>query len=244
MIAITIEYKPFGFFRRRKLNTGLPEQWSEMTPKQIAAIPQIQKGKIDDSKLLQIFLGIKRSIAKQIGSYQKYCILRNLKYIAKPEPVGTFKIKKIVGFKAPGDHLEGITFGAFMFGDTYYQYYLDGKKGDLNRFIACFYYNRHGFDDKNRERNARIIGLVDLSIREAIAINYALIREWLAKAHPYVFQKIDVRQKHKKFSGWVGVFDGLVQNDFGNQDKYALFPVSTVLRHLNNLLKEQYKNGS
>jgi hypothetical protein len=243
MIAITIEYKPFGFFRRRKLNTGLPEQWSEMTPKQIAAIPRIQSGKIDDSKLLQIFLGIKRSIAKRVGSYQKYCILRNLKYIAKPEPVGTFKIKKIVGFKAPGDHLEGITFGAFIFGDTYYQNYIAGRKEDLNRFIACFYYSWLGFNDKKIERNARIIGLVDLSIREAIAINYALIREYLAKAYPYVFQKAE-KNKLNKSQGWVAVFDRLVQNDFGNQDKYALFPVSTVLRHLNNLLKEQYKNGS
>ena len=243
MLAITIEYKPFGFFRRRKLNTWLPEQWREMTPKQIAAIPRIQNGKIDDSKLLQIFLGIKRSIAKRIGSYQKYCILRNLKYIAKSEPVGTFKIKKIVGFKPPGDHLEGITFGAFIFGDTYYQDYIAGKKEDLNRFIACFYYCWLGFNDKKIERNARIIGLGDLSTREAIAINYALIREYLAKAYPHVFQKAE-KNKLNKSRGWVAVFDRLVQNDFGNQDKYALFPVSTVFRHLNNLLKEQYKNGS
>jgi hypothetical protein len=60
--------------------------------------------------------------------------------------------------------------------------------------------------------------------------------------YPYVFQKVE-SSKADASAGWVGVFDSLVKNDFGNQDKYAQFPVHTVLRRLNNLLIEFYKNG-
>jgi hypothetical protein len=243
MIAITVEYKPFGFLWRRRIETKLPARWSEMTRRQIVAIPEMQRGKLDDSKLLQIFLGIKKSVANRIGNYQKYCILRNLKYIREPEAISMFIIKKIIGFKAPGNKLKGITFGAFIFGDTYYQNYIAGKKEDLNRFIACFYYNKLGFKEKNIEMNAQLIGLIDLPTREAIAINYGLIREWLALAYPYVFRKAEEGKKHKSFTGWVGVFDAVVGDDIVNEDKYAEKPLSIILRYLNHKTKEYCKNG-
>lgn len=243
MIAVTVRYKPFGFFWERTLEKRLPARWSEMTSQQIAAIPHLQRGTIDEFKLLHIFLGIKKSIAKRIDSYQRYCILRNLKYIKEPEPLGKFVIKRLVGFKAPEDQLKNITFGAFIFGDTYYQNYICGKNDDLNRFIACFYYNRFGFREKNIEVNARIIGLTDIAVREAVAINYALIREWLAKAYPYVFQKAEEGQKQAKSNGWVGVFDAVVGDDLVNQEKYSEKPLSMILRFLNRKTKEYYKNG-
>lgn len=244
MIAITIEYKPLGFLWRKRMETRLPSRWSEMTPKQIAAIPYLRRDMLDDSKLLQIFLRISKSIARRIDSYQKYCILQNLKYIKEPEPFGNFIIKKIAGFYAPGDQLKGVTFGAFIFGDTYYQNYFSGKRGDLNRFIACYYCDKNGFDDKTIEEHARLISLIDLATREATAINYGLIREWLAKAYPYVFQKAEAGQKHEKSNGWVGVFDAVVGEDIVNQEKYAEKPLSGMLRYLNRKTKEYYKNGS
>jgi hypothetical protein len=243
MTGITLEYKPFGFLWRRKIEAKMPESWSEMTAKQIIAIPVFNRGALDDFKLLHIFLGIRRSIAKRIDSYQRFCIIRNLKFIARPEPIGYFIIKKIIGFKAPGKYLKGITFGAFIFGDTYYQNYIEGKAEDLDRFIACFYYNRFGFKDKDIDRNARIIRLDDISKRQAIAVNYGLIREWLAQSYPYVFQKAEEGQKTDNTKGWVTVFDAVVGDDIVNQEKYAEKPLSHMLRYLNRKTKESYKNG-
>jgi hypothetical protein len=154
-----------------------------------------------------------------------------------------FVIKKILYFKAPANQLKNITFGAFIFGDTYYQNYISGKKEDLNRFIACFYYNKSGFKEKDIELNARIISLADISVREAIAINYALIREWLAKAYPFVFQKAESGKKQEKSTGWVGVFDAIVGDDIANQEKYEEKPLSSILRYLNRKTKEYCKNG-
>jgi hypothetical protein len=241
MIAITLEYRPLGFLWRRKLNKHMPARWSEMTARQMIAIPELTHGTIDDFKLLQIFIGIKKSIAKRLGGYQRFCLLQNLKYIKDLEPLSNFVINRIFGFHAPKNRLKDVSFGAFIFGDTYYQNYVSGKKEDLNKFIACFYYSRLGFKEKNIEINARLIGLSDILVREAVAVNYGLIREWLAKAYPYVFQKAEHSNKRSK--GWVGVFDMLVKDDLANQDKWSKLPVSTVLRNLNLKIEDYLKNG-
>jgi hypothetical protein len=244
MIPVTLEYKLLGFLWRKRLETQLPARWSEMNARQIVAIPDLQRGKLDESKLLEIFLGIKRNIARRIDSYQKFCILRYLKYISEPEPLGNFVIKSIDIFHAPENNLKGVTFGAFIFGDTYYQNYLNGRKEDLNRFIACYYTISGKFYDQMVEEHALIIKETDLATREAIAINYALIREWLAKAYPYVFRKAEEGKKHEKFKGWVEVFDNVVGDDIVNADKVAKTPLSMMLRHLNRKTKQFYKNGS
>jgi hypothetical protein len=243
MTGITIEYKPFGFLWRKRIEAKMPESWSEMSARQIVAIPDLNRGALDEFKLLRIFLGIKRSIAKRIDSYQRFCIIRNIKFIAKPEPIDHFIIKKILVFRAPGKYLKGITFGAFMFGDTYYQNYMQGKAEDLDRFIACFYYNRFGFKDKDIDTSARLIGIADVSMRQAIAINYGLIREWLAQLYPYVFQKAEEGQKADNSKGWVAVFDVIVGDDIVNSEKWMEKPLSEVLRYLNRKTKESYKNG-
>lgn len=245
MIQVALEYRPIEFIPwMRRIETHFPARWSEMNAEQIAAIPDLQRGRIDDSKLLHIFLGVKLSVARRVGSFQKFCILRHLKYIQNPEPIGYFVIKKLGWFKAPANNLKGVTFGTFVFGDTYYQNYSAGKKSDLNRFIACYYTGKKGFDEKLIEQNAKIISTFPLAKREAIAINYGLVREWLGQAYPYVFQKTEPGQKTDKSAGWVNVFDAVVGDDIGNQDKYAQLPVSTVLRYLNNRTKNFYKYGS
>jgi hypothetical protein len=244
MIPVTIEYKPLGFLWRKRIETKLPARWSEMNARQIVAVPHLQRGTLDESRLLEIYLGIKRKIARRIDSYQKFCILRNLKYISEPEPLGSFVIKTIAGFNGPENNLKGVTFGAFIFGDTYYQNYISGKKDDLNKFIACFYTSQGKFDDKLIEINARIISERDMATREAIAINYALIREWMAKAYPYVFQKAGEGRKREKSKGWVVVFDNVVGDDIVNEEKYAEKPLSSMLRYLNRKTKEYYKHGS
>lgn len=243
MIVITIEYKPFGLLKHKRFDAMLPSGWGEMTPDQLTTIPDLRRGVLDESKLLQIFLGIKRAIAERIDSYQKFCILKNLNYIEKPEPFGSFIIKKLLWYRAPAPMLKDLTFGAFIYGDTYYQNYINGDKYDLDRFIACFYYDKKGFNEKLIENHATIIRAADLKTREAIAINYVLIREWLATTYPYVFQKAAAGIKPGKYTGWVGVFDSVVGDDIANHEKYAASPLSLILRYLNNKTKEYYKNG-
>jgi hypothetical protein len=244
MIPIAIEYKPFALFPgKRRMEVKLPARWSELSQEQIIAIPELNRGRINEQRLLQIFLGIKKSIAKRIDSYQAHCILRNIKYIQETEAIATFLVQDIAGLTAPHPQLRGITFGAFIYGDTYFQNYMNGKRDDLNRFIACFYYDRKGFDEKLIEPRAKMLRVTDIARREAIAMNYGLIREWLARAYPYVFQKPEPGEKVKKGKGWVAVFDMVVGEDIANSDTYAQKPVNEILRYINRKMKEFYKNG-
>lgn len=243
MIVITIEYKLLGFLWKRRLKTSLPGKWDELTSAQMTAIPLMRRGLIGDKKQLQIFLGIKWRIAKRIDSYQCYCILKNLDYLLKYEPVSHFIIKNIDWFNAPGNNLKGINFGAFIFGDTHYQNYISGKESDLDRFIACYYYDKSGFNENKIEENARLIRLNGIAIREAIAMNYGLIREWLAERNPYVFQKPVPGEAQQSSAGWLKVFDRVVGKDIVRQHEYALLPATEVLRYLNNVTEEFYRNG-
>ena len=137
--------------------------------------------------------------------------------------------------------LKDVTFGQFIFADSYYQSYLNGNTADLNRFIACLYTTKKGFSEKTIDHNALIIKSCDVRKREAIGINYALIREWLAAEYPYVFQHSTTSTKN---TGWVAVFDYLVGDDIANHQQYANSPLSLVLRKLNHKTKESYRHGS
>jgi hypothetical protein len=207
-------------------------------------VPDLQRGRLPEVKALSIYLGLRRKIAARLDSYQRYSILKGLKYISEPEPIGNFIIKSIGGLKAPGDKLEGVVFGAFIFAESYFDSYQRGKKSDLDKFIACYYTTDGKFNQKEIEKNALMIeATIPFSTREAIAINYALVREWLSKCYPNIFVKAEAGEKQKGLRGWVQVFDKLVENDLANEDKYAQLPVHTVLRYINNRTKEYYKNG-
>lgn len=245
MIAVDISYRPFDILRwTRTINAKLPARWSELTQEQMARVPDLQSEKLDDDKAIALFLGVHRAIARKLDSYHKFCILRNLKYLFSIEPLDKFLIKEISGLRAPDDRLRGVTFGAFIFADSYFDSYLHGKKEDLDKFIASLYTGECGFSEKLIEVNAGIIRKESRFLREAIGVNYALIREWLARVYPNCFEKPEPGSKKKNQKGWVAVFDAVVGNDIVNQDRYALLPVNQVLRYLNERTKNYYKNGS
>jgi len=244
MIPVRVEYQPFLFLPwTRHREYKLPARWSELTAEQISSIPDLKRGKLPDGKILQIYLGVDRKIAGLLDSYQKYSIVRQLRFVNEAEPYGVFIIPEIAGLKAPGEKLRGVTFGAFIFGDTYYQNYISGKRNDLNKFIASFYTGKEGLDDNMIEANAEKISKVKIEVREAIAINYGLIREWLAKAYPYVFEKAEANNNNQTFKGWIDVYDMLVAENIADHDKISNTPASTVLRILNYRRKQYLKNG-
>lgn len=245
MIPVTIEYRPLPFIpHTRHLETMLPARWSELTTDQFMSVPDLLRDKLDETKQISIFLHVSAKIASRMDNYQKYCILRNLKYVAKPEALDSFYIPEICGLKAPGPKLYGVTWAAFIFGDTYFQNYQNGDKKALDKFIACYYLPESGFNSNLIESNATLIRNTPNLLREAVAINYGLIRNWLAKSYPWCFEKNEEGKKPSRQAGWVEVHDRLVGADIANGDRYLALPVSTVLRFLNTTLKDYHRNGS
>jgi len=244
MIPVVIEYKPIPFLGfKRRIETTLPAHWSELTPEQLILIPSVFNDTISETHILQVFLNIRWSIARRLDSYYRYCLIRNLKYLNELDRCDRFIIPNIGRYKAPEPRLKGVTFGAFIFGDTYFQNYMEGKKADLDKFIACYYLDGTFKDNEIDVRAARL-SRESIELREAIILNYKLIREWLAESYPYVFQKPDSKDKKTSKGSWVKVFDMVVGDDIVNQERYAEQPLSIILRYLNQKAKEHLKGKS
>jgi hypothetical protein len=75
-----------------------------------------------------------------------------------------------------------------------------------------------------------------------------MVREWLAKRYTYLFMR-EKSSRVKKIGGnnkadnWLPILDALIANDLANAEKYEQLPMHTVLRKLNNQIKEGYKHG-
>jgi hypothetical protein len=241
MITIVFQYRPVPFIPfLRKRDIAFPSSWNELTPQQLENINLVLQPGHDERKIMRLFLGIGSLFARRLDSFQRFCILRQLRFLNSIDICDRFIIPRIGKLRAPEARLKNVTFGAFIFGDTYFQNYLEGKKEDLDRFIAC-YYTRGEFSENNIERNALMVSGESIEKREAIALNYRLIREWLARSYEYVFQKADEKKKEKS-KGWIGVFDAVVGDDIVHQDDYARQPLSQILRYLDHKTKEYYKN--
>ena len=261
MLEIDLKFKPFPlFFRKKHLKAKLPISWNELTGKQLIGVASWRRGLLTITKGLRIFLKINQNIARQIPIDQALEIIRNLKFLEKPEPVDNFKIKKIHWFEAPAPKLKDVPFLAFKLGYIYYQDYiicLNSTSVDfvtkrniyLNKFIACFYfknnlffnYDKKGFDAAKIGHNARLIGVNNRITREAIAVNYDLILEWLGEAYPYAFHAADEKRKLINSSNQAEALGSLVEDYKIYNNYYAMRPVTEVMKAINDKVKEDYK---
>lgn len=241
MTEIAVQYRPVNFlpFTRRR-NFFMPAKWSELNDLQLESISLAWDPKADQNKLIGLFLGVSKIFVRKLDEYQKFCILRQLRYLNSVDICDKFIIQRIGKLKAPERYLKNVTFGQFVFGDTYFQNYIDGRRKDLDRFIAC-YYTRGKFSEKNIEKDAAIIARENIDKREAIVLNYRLVREWLARRYRNVFEKAEAGKKKDKTNGWVGVFDAIVGDNITDTDRYADAPLSQVLRYLDAKIVEYQK---
>lgn len=248
MISVNIEYYPYWSLRKKRLiRASFPSSWRELTAEQLCVVRDVSNNSIPEEKVLQIFLGIRKRLVSALSAWQRFNILRCLYFLDKVEAVESFIIPRLGRFVAPKPRLAGVTFGQFVFADTYYFSYIQGAKDDLNRLIASFYLDGT-FDEYKIEANAKIISSFPLKTREAIALNYSLIREWLAQQYIYVFEKPDdeemaKNQGKKRQAEWVKIFDNVVGDDVVNADLYAKMELSTAMRYMDRKIKELYKHG-
>jgi hypothetical protein len=196
-----------------------------------------------EDHILGLFLGLKRSLIRRMDEYQKFSIVRQLKALNSSTFCDRFILPELGRLKAPQARLKGVTFGAFVFGDTYFESFCNGRMEDLERFIACYYLDGE-FNDDGIEERAKLIRRMPYETRMAVFQNYALIREWLARSYPYVFRKGDGKKKKQNNGGWVAVFDVLCGDSPEKYKEIEKMPLSQALRFLNRRTKEYERYGS
>jgi hypothetical protein len=259
MLKININYKPFWMFSGiKQLQANLPIRWSELTEKQFLAVPLFHKGLLTDLAILKVFLNLRTRAAKGVTADQLNSIKMYLKFTEEPEPLTYFVIKKALWFNAPEPQLNNVPFRAFILGLGFYQNYLKGRRHDLDRLIACFYFKKSAFfnpqkyiksskvinpaltdfDESLIDHDATIIRAENIMKREAISINFDMILEWIGPKYTYVFHESEKIMNLDKTISQPTSLEKIIF-DFNIDIKdYQNRPVCEVLGIMNERLRE------
>ncbi|MFY9150831.1 MAG: hypothetical protein WAO52_02365 [Prolixibacteraceae bacterium] len=267
MKSITIKYRPVFWFPAYRTVTGnFPQNWGEIGADQLLAIVSLGRSRISEHQFLSSLSGIKTRILKRMDEYQIFKLSELLEFISDRNPHHEFIIRKLsvshhLLLYAPSPKLKGVTFGQFIFADTYFANYQESQKEeDLNKFIASLYLGQNEkFEERLIQQRFESIGKLDLNMRQAIVLNYQLIHEWLALAYPLIFQKqeqvinkIDrhpelvsgsVQNSQSSTNSWIKIFQNFVGDDILHDDQWAAKPVNTIFAYMTRKYKENARKG-
>jgi hypothetical protein len=262
MRKVTIEYQPFRWFKYTRFVKGnFPSDWSETSPKQLIAIASLLKQSISDVHFLSIMTGLSKRTINKLDAWQRFQLIELFDSFRSNQPYNEFIIPKLdckgTVLCAPKPKLKGVTFGQFIFLDTYFGNYQQSRdKTDLNKFIASAYLPfGQQFTEPLIDAHHQWVAKTELLSREAIVINYYLIRDWLCEVYPLVFQRKTEQQikedetkirnniplKNRDQNSWIKVFESLVGDDIINGDNYANLPLHNVLQYLTSQIKKNLK---
>lgn len=246
MEVIRVIYKPSRLLKRtREITRKIPDRWTEASAGDLMAIARYQCQYTNNSRFISEFIGIPARITRFISEFELWSIAQRIKLLDRDDPLDTMMISKIKADKllltAPRQRLKGVTFGNFIFFDNYYTDFTYGDRAALDKMIAYLYSCEK---DLPVDEICDQLKMADYATKYAIYINYRMVREWIGLRYTYVFVKDKPVKKGKtKRDNWLPVLDSIIADDLANSEKYEQLPMHTVLRMLNNKIKEGYKRG-
>lgn len=273
MKPVTITYRPISFIPAyRTVSGSFPQNWGEVSAKQLIAVACGYKNRISDLAFLKTMSGLPIRVLKRTDDYERFKLMEQLEFISDRRAFHEFIIQEIRLSKlirpareyvmrgpllhAPEPKLKGVTFGQFIFADTYFSNYLESNdETDLNKFIAALYLRKdEKFDEQLIQKRYSAVGKIDRITREAIVINYQLIHEWLSLAYPLIFQRrremseIALSPEREAVEGkgdsnvWIKVFQNFVGDDILHDDMWASKPVNTIFAYMTRKYKESARS--
>lgn len=234
----------------------MPESWEEITPQQIIAIGCTYNNSISDIAFLSTITGIRKRVISRLDNYQRFILGESFDFLGTQNMHHAFVLPHVrVGetvFYTPLPRLKGMTFGQFIFIDTWFGIYQNNKnKNDLSRFLAALcLHDPKNFTEEQIDENAPVLSLLKSDIKEALVINFLLVKKWLMHSYPLVFpEPIENEEPESKNSepakydtnSWIRIYDSLVGDDIPNRDAYSTWPVNEALRYLSRKIKESIK---
>lgn len=256
MQTLEIRYRPLQWLPwSRKVRGSFPSSWEELSPEQLISLATLSE-KEQLERLVALFSGIPRRVCRRMDPYQLTSVWWQSEWMEKELSCHRFVIRQIPAgrylLESPRPGLRRISFGQFIFADTAYTSYLESNKSeDLDRFIASLYLpSGQGFTDELPLRMEPEVRKVSDNFKQALLLNYSLVRRWLAGRYTLLFSLPDdnaiVEQKNsvpniKNSGSWIRVFDSLVGDDISRHQEYADIPLHNVLRYLTARTKENMK---
>lgn len=255
MLTIEVKYHPVSWLPfSGKAKSKVPQNWGDVSQKQLIAIACLYKSAISDIDFLKSMSGLKKNILNKLSDFELYKLMEIFEFVADQKPYHEFIIRNLSVshhpvLYAPSPKLKGVTFGQFIFADTYFaNYQQSNDEDDLNKFIASLYLGKNEkFEERLIQERFLCIGKLDMNIRKSVALNYQLIHEWLALAYPLIFQKREemsndnINEKTRPVSDnstWIKVFQNFVGDDILHDEAWAAKPVNTIFAYMTRKYKE------
>ncbi|MBO4906227.1 MAG: hypothetical protein J5486_04210 [Bacteroidaceae bacterium] len=255
MKHLDIKYKSWGM--ARTVSADIPETLSEATTQQFLALLLLSQESITEERFFRMFFGIEERVLALLDPFQLYTLaeqLRGLWNITKTDRffIGSFHVDDLT-FLAPSRQLRDMPFQQFMTADQFFQW--AGYTGNDHYYCAmtAALYLPEGTDFFLYDHAAMTELLTswgDQALMRGIALNWSLIRVWLAEAYPHLFPQPEQSvatdsgsvPKKTRPGSWLTIFDTLVGDDLSRISTYPHLPAMDVIRILNRRIKEQKKN--
>lgn len=228
-----------------------PEHWHELTTAQFIALLRLMNKDISEDDLLMEMLDLPVHVLRRIEPYQRYVLSKSLHFLQDTMPMNQFIIGHTNGLHAPAKGLANVSFGEFIFMDTYFLDLCDDEKMALHhsirhKFIACLYTplvkgKRPEFTGAVNTSKAEKVNAL---FKQGIVLNYGLVRTWLERAYPLVFPKEEKSAKKgikKQGNGWIDVLNCLVGDDLLSEEQWLKKPCCRVLDFMNRQIKQNRK---
>lgn len=244
MDTVDIKYRSLPFLRiHSTIRRIIPAKWQEASENHLLSVSRYLCFRINERDFIAEFLNIPGRIARKFTDFEVWNIEQCIKLIDEEGPLNRFLIKELKCgsriLKTPKTMLKNVTFGSFVMFDSLYMDYTSGRTIVLDKFIAYLC----GIKEDELEAVLEELSGVQYPTKHALVLNYQLVREWLGKRYTYLFMRSSEGKKKDKQQNWLPILDSLIANDLANAEKFEQLPVHTVLRKLDNQIKQYYKHG-
>lgn len=92
------------------------------------------------------------------------------------------------------------------------------------------------------EDHLKVVAPMERYVKEAVTVNYVLIRSWLSKAYPHLFpegdEEVSNAPKAAKPVDWLKVFDAFIGDNIGDIEKYKAMQATDAFRIMNRRIRE------
>lgn len=241
-------------YKKKEYERDIATEWSELDGEGMKLAAQLWCGGLRSDCLISEYYKIPLNVVHVLGDYLTYCLLELTGWMQRlDDAVDDFKIELLPDtiYFAPGARLSGCTLEQFMVADTHFQRYAISQDADhLTLFIAALYHAKMQRDD-DMDAKVKVVEGLDETVRQAVFLNFILVRRWLSRSYPYLFPPSDDDEdeddgeadKHKKQpksrpTDWLAIFDAFMGDDVAFIERYKRMGALDAFRLMNRRIKQ------
>ena len=96
MLTIEVKYRPVIWLPfNRKVESKVPQNWGDVSQKQLIAIACLYKSAISDITFLKSMSGLKKRILNKLSDFERYKLMEIFEFVGNQKPYHEFIIKKL-----------------------------------------------------------------------------------------------------------------------------------------------------